>query len=316
MVRRQRRPPARPRRPIAGHHARRVLRAVPGTPRRHRQRAHARDARGAARARASRVRRLDARRARRRRRRHRALARAAARHVALPAHAGAAADARRGRALALLGKEPGRRRRTQSGAAQRGAAAVHARRGRRARGRAGAGVRPARRVRAETGLRTNEWAATERRDVDRTGPAVVVQRRYADGVLTPYPKTARRRVPLTGRAWVRSTSCRRGSTRRCCSPRPRAGTSASTRGARASGIRRSTRPGIRRRGPYQLRHTSRPRRSLPGSRSSSWPRDGRVGEDDRQHYGHLARDSEQAIRARLDARAERSGDVVASDPDA
>ena len=29
-------------------------------------------------------------------------------------------------------------------------------------------------------------------------------------------------------------------------------------------------------------------------------------------YGHLARDSEQAIRARLDARAQRSGDVVAT----
>jgi hypothetical protein len=38
---------------------------------------------------------------------------------------------------------------------------------------------------AETGLRTNEWTATERRDVDRSGPAVVVQRRYSDGVLTP-----------------------------------------------------------------------------------------------------------------------------------
>jgi hypothetical protein len=32
-------------------------------------------------------------------------------------------------------------------------------------------------------------------------------------------------------------------------------------------------------------------------------------------YGHLARDSEQAIRARLDARAGRSGDVVATGPD-
>ena len=32
-------------------------------------------------------------------------------------------------------------------------------------------------------------------------------------------------------------------------------------------------------------------------------------------YGHLARDSEDAIRARLDARAGRSGDVVATDSD-
>jgi hypothetical protein len=34
-----------------------------------------------------------------------------------------------------------------------------------------------------------------------------------------------------------------------------------------------------------------------------------------KHYGHLARDSEQAIRARLDARAGRSGDVVATESD-
>jgi integrase len=55
---------------------------------------------------------------------------------------------------------------------------------------------------AETGLRTNEWAAVERRDIDRDGPAVAVQRRVSDGVMTPYPKTARsrRRVPLTPRA--------------------------------------------------------------------------------------------------------------------
>jgi hypothetical protein len=34
-----------------------------------------------------------------------------------------------------------------------------------------------------------------------------------------------------------------------------------------------------------------------------------------KHYGHLARDSEQAIRARLDARAARSGVEVATDQD-
>jgi hypothetical protein len=32
-------------------------------------------------------------------------------------------------------------------------------------------------------------------------------------------------------------------------------------------------------------------------------------------YGHLARDSEDAIRARLDARSQRSGVVVASSAD-
>ena len=34
-----------------------------------------------------------------------------------------------------------------------------------------------------------------------------------------------------------------------------------------------------------------------------------------RHYGHLARDSEGAIRARLNARAGRSGDVVATGED-
>jgi integrase len=55
---------------------------------------------------------------------------------------------------------------------------------------------------AETGLRTNEWAALERRDIDQVGLGVMVQRRVADGVVTPYPKTerSRRRVPLTARA--------------------------------------------------------------------------------------------------------------------
>ena len=37
---------------------------------------------------------------------------------------------------------------------------------------------------AETELRTNEWMALERRDIDRSATAVIVQRRYADGVLT------------------------------------------------------------------------------------------------------------------------------------
>jgi len=55
---------------------------------------------------------------------------------------------------------------------------------------------------AETGLRTNEWVALDRRDVDRVGQAVTVQRRFADGTATPYPKTerSRRRVPLMSRA--------------------------------------------------------------------------------------------------------------------
>jgi integrase len=58
-------------------------------------------------------------------------------------------------------------------------------------------------VAAETGLRPEEWIALERRDLDRQGRALAVQRKYAKGVLRPYGKNhrSRRRVPLTGRAF-------------------------------------------------------------------------------------------------------------------
>jgi integrase len=58
-------------------------------------------------------------------------------------------------------------------------------------------------VAAETGLRLEEWITLERRDVDRAGRAVAVQRKFASGELRPYTKTdrSRRRVPLTQRAF-------------------------------------------------------------------------------------------------------------------
>jgi integrase len=101
-------------------------------------------------------------------------------------------------------------------------------------------------VAAETGLRTNEWVALERRDVDRAGrPAVVVQRRHADGRLTPFPKTerSRRRVPLTERALEALDSLPPRITRRSCSQPRRAGTLVWTPGGRASGTRHSMRRG-------------------------------------------------------------------------
>ncbi len=58
-------------------------------------------------------------------------------------------------------------------------------------------------VAAETGLRPEEWIALERRDLDRAGRALAVQRKYAKGIMRPYGKShrARRRVPLTARAF-------------------------------------------------------------------------------------------------------------------
>jgi integrase len=75
-----------------------------------------------------------------------------------------------------------------------------------------------------TGLRPEEWIALERRDLDRVG-----------GVLAVARSRRARSCPLPRRAAVaagcrsrpgrspRSMSFRRGSTRRCCSRRPRAG---------------------------------------------------------------------------------------------
>jgi integrase len=54
---------------------------------------------------------------------------------------------------------------------------------------------------AGTGLRPEEWIALERRDVDRQHRVVSVQRVYANGSVSEYPKTdrSRRRVPLRRR---------------------------------------------------------------------------------------------------------------------
>lgn len=161
-------------------------------------------------------------------------------------------------------------------------------------------------VAAETGLRTNEWAALERRDVDRDGRAVTVERRFAGGVLTPYPKTARsrRRVPLTARAFDAIATLP-----------PRLSTAILFPAAEGGYIGLDTwrtrewypaldAAGIARRGPYHLRHTFATEALAAGVSIFELSRlmGASVAMIDRT-YGHLARDSEATIRERLDARA-------------
>ncbi len=168
---------------------------------------------------------------------------------------------------------------------------------------------------AETGLRTNEWVALERRDLDRQGRAVVVQRRFADGVLTPHPKTkrSRRRVPLTARALDALETLP-----------PRVDTPLLFPAAQGGYIGLDTwrtrewypaleAAGLAKRGPYALRHTFATEALAAGVSTFELARlmGTSVAMIDRT-YGHLARDSEASIRARLDARADRSGAEVAS----
>jgi integrase len=161
---------------------------------------------------------------------------------------------------------------------------------------------------AETGLRTDEWVALERRDVDRPGAAVTVHRRFADGVLTPYPKTARsrRRVPLTGRALDALDLLP-----------PRLDTPLQFPAARGGHIGLDTwrtrewypaleAAGIGKRGPYHLRHTFATEALAAGVSIFELARlmGTSVAMIDHR-YGHLARDSEEAIRGKLEARSGR-----------
>jgi integrase len=171
---------------------------------------------------------------------------------------------------------------------------------------------------AETGLRTNEWVALERRDVDRSGPAVVVRRRHASGVLTPYPKTvgSRRRVPLSGRAIAALDRLPPRLDTPLVFPASRGGHIGLDGWRTRHWYPALEAAGLSRRGPYQLRHTFATEALAAGISIFELARvmGTSVKMIDRT-YGHLARDSEHAIRARLDARAGRSGDVVATRPD-
>ena len=132
---------------------------------------------------------------------------------------------------------------------------------------------------AATGLRPCEWIALERRDVRRDDRVVLVERSFSRDALRAYGKRRGAGAAFRSRRWrsPRSTSSRRASERRCYSRLRAARGSIFTIGAGETSARAA-------RGLYELA------RYLGTS----------VEMIDRT-YGHLARGSEEAAAAKLDA---------------
>jgi integrase len=168
-------------------------------------------------------------------------------------------------------------------------------------------------VGAETGLRTAELLALERRDLQ--DGAVVVQRRYANGRLVDYPKTerSRRRVPLTVRATAALHGLPARIDTRLVFPAARGDYVDLDNFRSREWTPALEAAGVRVRGPYHLRHTFATEALAAGVSIFELGRlmGTSVAMIDRV-YGHLARDSEAGILARLNARGARSGAEVAS----
>jgi integrase len=171
-------------------------------------------------------------------------------------------------------------------------------------------------VAAETGLRPEEWVALERRDLDKANPALLVQRKFANGRLTGFPKThrSRRRVPLTARALAALEAMPPRLDTPLLFPAPEGGYIGLDTWRTREWYPALEAAGIDKRGPYCLRHTFATEALAAGISTFELSRVmGTSLAMIDSHYGHLARDSEQAIRARLEARSDRSGVFLASE---
>ena len=158
-------------------------------------------------------------------------------------------------------------------------------------------------VGVETGLRTNEWIAIERRDIDRVNPAVTVQRRFSAGKLTPYPKTGRRRMPLTLRALGALDAIPPRLDTRLLFPAPGGGYLNLDNWRTREWYPALAGAGVAKRGPYTLRHTFATEALAAGVSIFQLSRlmGASVKTIDRT-YGHLAHDSEDHVRGLLDNR--------------
>ena len=142
-----------------------------------------------------------------------------------------------------------------------------------------------------------------------------MQRKYARSVLRPYGKShrARRRVPLTARALraIEQLAPRLDTT--LLLPAPEGGHLRLDNWRTRSWYPALEAAGVSRRGPYHLRHTFATEALAAGVSTFELSRV--MGTSLAMidiHYGHLARDSEDSIRARLDARNARSADHTES----
>ena len=187
-----------------------------------------------------------------------------------------------------IAREPRRRGGPQPAAARRGAAAVHARaRSTRSPSSSAPSTGRSSSSPPRRGCARTSGSALERRDVDRAGRAVTVQRRYADGVLTPFPKTRAIAPPRAAdRAGARALEALPPQARHAarCSRPPRAATSALDNWRTREWYDALDAAGIERRGPYHLRHTFATEALAAGVSIFELARaHGHVGRDDRPH---------------------------------